>query len=105
MRGGNIQIQLKGFGQDLHTDGKKNQYHVRVGLFGRVQCPIVAASTIQHIIRIGVLYACTCPPCKCQRGVSQSGRAACRKMLVPLGPYNPNGRFYLQVSVTYDFTA
>lgn len=51
-----------------------------------------------------VLYGCTSSSCKCQRGFSQTGRAACRKELVPLGPHNPFDHFGLQVSVTGDFT-
>lgn len=43
-------------------------------------------------------------PHKCQRGSSQTGKAARGKVLVFLGPHNSNDHFRLQVSVTCDFT-
>ena len=46
----------------------------------------------------------TSPSCKSQRQLSQSGRVACRKVLVPLRLHSLKNHFWWQVSVTHDFT-
>lgn len=68
------------------TGGKGNECNLWAGLFGPIQCPLVVISPSYRTVGIDVLYGCTTSSCKCHRGVSPTGRAARRKVLVPSGP-------------------
>lgn len=68
------------------TGGKGNERNLWAGLFGPIQCPLVVSSPSYRTVGIDVLYGCISSSCKCHRGVSPTGRAARRKVLVPSGP-------------------
>lgn len=51
-----------------------------------MQCIVVLASTAECVIGIYVLYAYTVNAHKIQKGFSCLGRAACREVLMLLGP-------------------
>lgn len=68
------------------TGGKGNECNLWAGLFGPIQCPLVVSSPSYRTVGIDVLYGCISSSCKCHRGVSPTGRAARRKVLVPSGP-------------------
>ena len=91
------QIQWVGV-RAAFTVGKGKALTYGWGSLGPMQSPPVVAST--SILR----YRWTSPSCKSQRGLSQSGRVACRKVLAPLGLHSPKNQFRWQVSVTHDFT-